>query len=331
MRPRSSGDLLKSADVANFLISNLTNIRYLTGLEVSFGLLLATQRGFTLFLDSRYLEGAVEGHRRGIVISSIDELAKVMRRVRQCGVEAQEVSLARMRGWKREFKNTKFVQRIGTVEEFRRSKDRGELQLFHRAQSITREVIAKAKRALRPGIKEKALAWKLKNWAVELGADDLAFGPIVAFGPHTSRPHHHPTDRKLKNRDIVQLDVGASVSGYCADQSAVFFVGDPTREQWEVYEAVMEAKDAAVKAVKSGVTTHELDRIARDLLKHYGFEEYFTHALGHGVGLEIHEGPSLTQRRPPQTLIKNEIVAIEPGVYLPGRFGIRLEEEVVVS
>ncbi|MDP6561596.1 MAG: M24 family metallopeptidase, partial [Candidatus Peribacteraceae bacterium] len=142
--------------------------------------------------------------------------------------------------------------------------------------------------------------------------------------------HHHPTSRKLKKGHIVQIDVGAKVNGYCADQSKIFFTAKKTPLQKKVYSALDRAKSESIKAIKPGVTNHKLDQIARSILKKEGLEQYFTHSLGHGVGLDIHEGASLSQKAKKTKLLKNEIITIEPGVYIPGKFGMRLEDEVIV-
>jgi Xaa-Pro aminopeptidase len=168
-------------------------------------------------------------------------------------------------------------------------------------------------------------------WALELGADGLAFDPIVAFGTHTSSPHHHPTSRALQKGHLVQIDVGAKVKGYCGDMSEVYFTAKPTALQKKVYDTLTEAKNKAMRSVKAGVTTHALDRIARDVLKRDGFDAYFTHALGHGVGLDIHEGVTLSQKAPAQTLLAGEVITIEPGVYFDGKWGMRVEDMIVVQ
>jgi Xaa-Pro aminopeptidase len=312
------------------LISNLTNIRYLTGLELSAGFLLITQRKYRLFVDQRYREAAEGIALPAATIHDHEDLKNMLLRCRECGFEANDVTVDRLGRWKRIFKNTKFVRTKGVIEEFRRSKDARELRSFRRAQHITHEMLRRVPAVLRKGITERDVAWKLTSWAHELGADGLAFDPIVAFGSHTSSPHHHPTGRKLRKGHIVQIDVGARYRGYCADQSAVFFTRSPTALQKRVLAAVEQAKERATKACRAGVTNRELDRIACAVLKKHGFEDYIAHALGHGVGLEIHEGISLSERAPKKKLLKNEIVTIEPGLYIPGKFGIRLEDEVVI-
>jgi Xaa-Pro aminopeptidase len=322
--------LLRASKTRAFLVSDLVNIRYLTGLELSYGFILVSQRTFRLFADSRYKEEASKSIKNSVLVSDIDDLEKYMNKVSECGFESDKVTVEQLRKWKRKYKNTKFVRRQGIIEEFRRQKSDLELKRFKRAQRITKEMLRRVPSALRSFPTEKKLAWSLESWARELGADSLSFDPIVAFGTHSSHPHHHVTDRKLKKGHIVQIDVGARYKGYCADRSEVFFTDHPTSIQKNVYRAVEEAKDAAIEKVCEGVTTHTLDKISKKVLTKYDLEEYFTHALGHGVGLEIHEGVLLTQNAPRKKLLKNEIITIEPGVYLPGKFGIRLEEEVVV-
>ncbi|PIR49314.1 hypothetical protein COU79_05550 [Candidatus Peregrinibacteria bacterium CG10_big_fil_rev_8_21_14_0_10_54_7] len=331
MYPSSPQQLLNAAGVSAFLVSALTNIRYLTGVEVSAGFLLVTPRRFTLFVDGRYSEAAKEEAGRRVDVRDVGRMASALAKVQCCGCESEAVTLGQLRRWKRKFKNTKFVQKEGIVEGFRRTKDPEEIRKFRRAQRITRELLRRIPQSLRQGITEKQLAWKLGEWAVCLGADSLSFDPIVAFGTHTSRPHHQPTDRVFRRGNIVQIDVGARYKGYCADQSMVFFTGRKTQKQERAFHAVSEAKVAAMKLVRAGVSTHDLDGAARKILRKYGFEKKFSHSLGHGVGLEIHEGARISMRAPEETLRAGEIITIEPGVYFKGEFGMRLEEEVLVK
>lgn len=330
MRPARPNDLLRDCKVPALLSTNLVNIRYLTGLELSLGALLVSPRHITLFVDGRYLEMAEKKVRSGIYIRPRTQLAAALKRLDACCFEADEITVSGLKRLKAKCKGVKFYPSSGVIEECRRSKEADEIRLFRKAQSITQEIIKRIPKHLKPGISEKEFAWTLRSWAIEAGADDLSFDPIVAFGTHTSSPHHHPTDRKLKKNQIVQIDVGARYKGYCADQSAVFFTGKPTAKQQRVYDAVAAAQQVAVDIIQPGVTTHELDKAARSVLKREKLNKYFVHSLGHGVGLEIHEGVSLSQKIPSEELQKGEIVTIEPGVYIPGEFGIRLETEVVV-
>ena len=330
MRP-SPRALLAHAGVDALLVTDLVNIRYLTGCDLSAGFVLVTPRAFLLLTDARYLEGAQQTAKANVAVRDQADMTKAMSRIPACGFEEDVVTVARYRGWRRSFAGTKFLRTSGAVESFRRQKDEEELRAIRRAHRMTEELLRRVPSALRKGTTERGLAWKLRVWAQELGADGLAFSPIVAFGSHTSRPHHLPTSRALQKGHMVQIDVGAVYGGYCADRSQVFFTTEPTPQQEKAYRAVREAKDAVIAACVPGASTRALDQLARSVLKKDGMDAAFCHALGHGVGLEVHEGVTLSSRQPDSKLLAREVVAVEPGVYFPGKFGIRLEDMVMVS
>ena len=330
MRPVKSSEVLKTSKTDVFLVSNLTNIRYLSGVEVSTGFVLIKPKNTILLVDGRYTEAAKKTARKGVKVDDLDSLKKHLKGAKTCAFEAEDVTVARLANWKRKKMNTKFVQSKGVIEEFRRSKEPDELKHFRKAQRITHKMMSRIPKALKTGITEKQLAENIRQWAIELGADELSFDPIVAFGSHTSSPHHHPSSRKLSKGHIVQIDTGARVNGYCADQSRVFFTAAKTPEQKRVYAALQRAKQESEAAIKPGVTNRKIDKIARDILEEENLNKYFTHSLGHGVGLDIHEGVSLSGKAKIQRLLKNEIVTVEPGVYIPGKFGMRLEDEIII-
>lgn len=327
----SPARLLARAELPALLITDLVNVRYLTGVCLSSGIVLVLPRSYILFCDARYSEMARQRANAGVLVRDSAFLQRFLRRIDVCGFEEEHVTVARLRHWRSKFPNTKFVRIGAVIEGFRRQKDDEELQCIRRAQRITEEILRRVPSVLRSTTTERGLAWKLRVWAQELGADGMAFDPIVAFGTHTSCPHHQPTTRALRRGHIVQVDVGAVYRGYCGDLSRVYFTAEPPRAVARAYRAVREAKDAVIEQVRAGVSTHDLDRTARAALKRHGLEEFFCHALGHGVGLQVHEGVSLSQRAPEETLLPGEVITVEPGVYVPGKFGIRLEEMVVVE
>lgn len=329
MRP-SAKSLLAAADLPALLVSDLTNLRYLTGVQVSQGMVLVLPRGYALYVDPRYEEGAGATALPGVTVRPLSNIANDMKRHAICGFEDENVSMARMRRWRKLFPNTKFVRSAQMVEEFRRSKSDEELRHLKRAERITRELFRRIPSALRKATTEKQLAWKIETWARELGADGMSFEPMVAFGTHTARPHHHPTSRKLMKGHVVLIDIGAMVNGYRADMARTYFTAPPTPLQTKAYRAVIESKKAAEALMTTGAMSDDIDTAARDVLATYGFEHLFNHALGHGVGLDIHEGITLSQRRR-QALVRNEVVAVETGVYFPGKFGVRVEDMVVVE
>lgn len=331
MRPRSPSELLKKAFVPALLVTDLTNIRYLTGVLMSAGALIVTSKLWLLFVDSRYTEFAERKALRGVKVLDIGSFPGILKKIRRIGFEAKHVSYQRFIVWKRKYKNTKFIHTSEAVEWFRRVKGEEELRFLKRAERITDEILRRVPHALRKGITEGELARKIAIWSLELGAEGTSFDPVVAFGTHTSSPHHRPTSRILKKGHIVQIDCGAKYRGYSADRSEVFFTKSPTPFQKRVYETLCEARDAAMERARAGAGTHLLDRAAREILKREGIEHAFTHSLGHGVGLDVHEGVTLSTKAKEETLLRNEVITIEPGVYFPGAFGMRMESMVYVD
>lgn len=329
MRPTASA-LLRTSGASAVLITNLVNIRYITGISLTAGILLASKRGYVLFVDARYAEAAATDVAAGVQVRGIEKLQQYLASVPVCGFEAEDVSVARLGVWRTRMKNTKFVQSKGLVEGFRRSKDHQELLRLKRARKIARELLRRVPSALRATLTERALAWRLEQWARELGAQKLSFEPIVAFGSHTSRPHHRPTDKQLRRGHIVQIDVGVVYKGYCSDVSDVFFTADPKPEEAKAVEAVSAAKDRVFAALRTGARADRLDALAREVLATFGMEDAFCHALGHGVGLEVHEGITLSSRSR-EAVVAGEVLAVEPGVYFPGKFGVRIEDMAFIA
>ena len=323
--------ILRAANVPAFLVSDLTNIRYLTGLQASAGSLLVSASGYELFLDGRYLEAAKSAVRRGIKLRPAAAFVDRLKTVRRIGIESESVTLQRFGIWQKKFKNTKFVQTAGVVAAFRRAKQVDERKNIRVACVMTKKVLAKIPSWLKSGITERELAWKIDTACRTLGADGMAFETIVGFGESTARPHHHPTDRKLGKKDIVQIDMGAAFRGYASDYSRVFFIAKPTAEQAKALKAVQAAKRSAERLIRIGASTRSLDRAARETLRTFGFDKEFCHALGHGLGLDIHEGVTISEKAPDLKILKNEVITVEPGLYFDGRFGIRLEDTIIVS
>lgn len=330
MRPSSPGQLLRQATTPAFLVTNLINIQYLTGLPVSAGVILVLPRRMFFFVDSRYRDMA-ERISDAATVKDVSELPAIMKDVTECGFESEDVTVLRKSGWRKKFPKTTFVPTVGVMQWFRRVKDDEELKNLRRARRMTQEILRRVPAMLKNNITEERLARQLLLWALELGADGLSFDPIVGFGTHTSCPHHRPTSRKLQKGHLVQIDVGVKYRGYCADMSEVYFTVEPTKVEADVYRTLTLAKDRVMKMAKAGVTTHALDDVVRAMLRKAGIEEYFTHSLGHGVGLEIHEGPSLSLKATNLKLLKNEVVTIEPGAYFLGKFGMRVEDMVFVE
>lgn len=322
--------ILRAGRVPALLVSNPQNIRYLTGIKASAGHVLITATGFNVYLDSRYLEAGKQAAYFGVQVHPLKTWSQDLKALRKVGVESEKVTIASFLRWQRKFKNTKFVHTSNIIEEFRREKNEEELRYIRHACSMTRALLHWVPSRLKRGVTEQGLAFELSRRAEKLGADGMAFDSIVAFGTHTARPHHQPTARRFRPGDLVQLDIGVKVHGYCSDFSRVFFTGKKLPLQVRAFAVLKRAKRAAEKLVRPGVSNHALDRAARNVLRTEKFDRRFTHALGHGLGLDIHEGVSISRKAPLTTLKRNEVITIEPGVYLEGQWGMRLEDTIIV-
>lgn len=321
------------------LVTNLVNIRYLTGLDLEHAILLLSGTSATLFVDKRYEDIPAE-IRDSIGILPPRAFRDVLKLRGRIAVESENIPVSKFLFWKKKYPNKKFVLRSGVIEELRRRKSQGELLAITLACNLTKRILRRIPRMLNAAISERELAWQIECLAREGGAEprrsrttvaeSMAFTTIVAFGENTARPHHRPTDRKLGKGDLAQIDMGVVVDGYRSDMSRVYFTGPKTLEQSKAFRALTEAKKSAEKLLKPGATNHALYQAAFSVLKKFGIEKAFPHALGHGVGLEIHEGIRLSKKAKLTTLKQHEVVTIEPGVYFPGKWGMRIEDTIIV-
>lgn len=327
----SAGTILRLAHAPALLVTNLINIRYLTGLDLSAGSVLIRQRSITLYADDRYLQSARRRAYATVDVKPSTALKSDLARLRSCAFEAQSVTIAQLARLKVSVKGLRLTPSNGAIEECRRAKSPHELTHIRKASRMTLRILRQIPGMLVPGVTERELAWRIASLAHDAGADGMAFDTIVAFGVHTSYPHHRPTEARLRAGDMVQIDMGVKVCGYLSDYSRVYFTRPPTEAQHIALKALRSVHRTVTPLVVSGVTTHALDRAARRALKRFGFDEEFCHALGHGVGLEIHEGVVVSSRRKSQSLKECEVVTIEPGLYFPGQWGMRIENTVIVQ
>ncbi len=327
---RLRSHLTKHAQKRTLLITSLTNIAYVTGVHVSAGLLLVDAKKATLFVDGRYREQVCREHVKGIIADDLTNWSTTMQGIKHLAFESEHISVAKLEGLKKKFRHIKFYPTLNVVESLRSQKTSAELRLVLQACSITKSVLLKIPSLLVAGISERDLARRIDTLCFDKGATNMAFSTIVAFGSNTSRPHHSPTERKLKKGDIVQVDMGARVDGYCSDYSRVYFTGLPTEKQTKALSALLKAKKAAEALLKPGVTNRKLDTVARSVLAEHGFTKEFCHALGHGLGLDIHEIPTLSIKAELTRLKKNQVITIEPGLYFEGDFGMRIEDTHII-
>jgi Xaa-Pro aminopeptidase len=322
-------DRLRASLEEPLLVTNGVNVSYLVGFSSSNAALHVEPERVRLFTDFRYAEAAraVEGvefvETKRSLVAAVSELLEG-----PVGFEADAVSYA---SWEvLRAGGLELVPRRGLVEALRAVKDETELDAIRRAGEITSEAYARFADESFIGRSERDLAWRLDGLFHELGAHAPAFETIVASGPNSARPHARPTDRKVEAGETVVIDAGAMIDGYNADCTRTFATGPLPDELKEAYAATLEGQRAGLKAVRAGVTGVDADAAARDTIEAAGLGAHFGHGLGHGVGLEVHEAPRLSQESS-DTLVAGNVATVEPGVYLAGLGGIRIEDLVVVT
>jgi Xaa-Pro aminopeptidase len=219
------------------------------------------------------------------------------------------------------------------IDQLRQVKQPYEIELLKRAIAITDETFAHICTWIQPGVSEKEIQWEILRFMVERGADGLSFETIVASGPNGSMPHAHASQRRIQRGELITIDMGARYKGYCADMTRTICLGEPTEPRMrEVYDAALQAMKACEAGLHAGVSGFEADALARDVLESVGLAQYYVHSTGHGVGLQIHEGPNLSQRAPKDVpLVTNCVVTVEPGVYIDGWGGVRVEDCVLLK
>lgn len=312
------------------LVTNAENVRYLTGFASSNAALLVEAERVRLFSDFRYAESgrAVPGvefveTKRSLVADLAERLEG------RIGFESDDVTYAgyeTLRGG-----GLELVPRQGLVEELRAVKDERELETIRRAAAITNEAFARLARERFVGRTERDLAWRIEELSHELGAEKSAFPAIVAAGPNGARPHTQPGDRTIEPGQTVVIDAGCVVEGYCSDCTRTFATGALPAELQRAYEVCLEAQQAGLGALRAGANARAVDGVARSRIEEAGLGDAFGHGLGHGVGLLVHEAPRLSQLSPEdETLAAGNVVTVEPGIYLPGLGGVRIEDLAVV-
>jgi Xaa-Pro aminopeptidase len=325
------------------LVTDLINVRYLSGFSGSNGALL-------VFADDRVPVLATDGRYRTQAAEQAPDLEIAIERalgrylvgqaadggVHKLGFESNVVTVDGFDALSSELDarggDTELVRAAGTVEALREVKDAGELALLRlaceAADAALDDLVARG--GLRPGRTEREVSRELEALMLDHGADGISFETIVAAGPNSAIPHHRPTDAVLAQGDFVKIDFGALVAGYHSDMTRTFVLGKAADWQLEIYQLVADAQRAGREALRPGAGLREVDGAARQLIADAGYGENFGHGLGHGVGLQIHEAPGIGATSA-GTLLAGSVVTVEPGVYLPGRGGVRIEDTLVVA
>lgn len=328
--------LLHSHEVDFMIVSRMTDIRWATGFTGSNGLLIVSADWHALFTDGRYRiqaqqeVGPLTLHvPEGDILEYIHE--NEMLKSGSTGIlQADLVTIAEKKRWSSLFPEIAWLDATNLLTQLVAEKTPEELSNIERAQRITEDVFSSLLSQLKPGLTEKEVAAEIVCQHLKRGAERMSFDPIVATGPHSALPHARPTDRMIQEQDIILLDMGCFVNGYASDMTRTVFMGEPTPKMKKVYKTVRRAQEEAIGTAKAGITTRALDLSARTVIDEAGFGAFFTHSLGHGVGLEIHEWPRLSQHVE-EDIPPGVVVSIEPGIYLPNEFGVRIEDLVVLT
>ncbi|MGN7778925.1 M24 family metallopeptidase [Mycolicibacterium sp. 22603] len=329
---------LVAADLDAMLVTDLVNVRYLSGFTGSNAALLVFAERDTpvLATDGRYVtQAAAQAPDAEVVIERAVGPALVARAapgVRRLGFESHVVTVDGFTSLERAGAGVEFVRAAGMVERLREVKDLGEIAILRlaceAADAALHDLVARG--GLRPGRTEKEVRRDLESLMLDHGADGASFETIVATGSNSAIPHHRPTDAVLAAGDFVKIDFGALVAGYHSDMTRTFVLGRAADWQRELYELVATAQAAGRAAVAPGADLPAVDAAARQVIADAGHGEHFGHGLGHGVGLQIHEAPGISASAV-GTLLAGAAVTVEPGVYLPGRGGVRIEDTLVVG
>jgi len=323
------------------LVTHSPNIRYLCGFTGSAGALLISQTLSFLFTDGRYTEQAraeVQGSRVAItrnspLVAAAEWLAAKGRKqgLGNLGIEGEHLSVAeRGKLGKILGSGLRLREAPPLVERARMVKDANEIDCLRSAVLLGASLFDRALEVIRPGVEEVEVAAEMEYAARRPGAEAMSFATIIASGERSALPHGRASQAAIPSRGFVVCDFGVILAGYCSDMTRTVHVGSPTEESRRMYAAVRQAQEAAVAVVQAGVTVAEVDQAARNILKNNKLGQYFTHSTGHGVGLEIHEPPRIATGQT-EVLQPGMVITIEPGAYVPGKGGVRIEDMVVVT
>ncbi|MBQ6996992.1 MAG: aminopeptidase P family protein [Oscillospiraceae bacterium] len=326
---------LLGQDVDGLLLTSRYSRYYAAEFDIAEGVAIVTAKGCRYFTDSRYIESAENGI-QGFEVLVVDSTNSYKKRlndaiaefgVKVLGFEEEYLTVAELRNFEA-ILDAKLVAKNAAIHDFRAVKEPWELDIMRKAQSITDKAFAEVLTRVKVGMTEKELQAELIYCLLKNGADGMAFDPIVVSGPNTSMPHGVAGDRVIREGDFITLDFGAQYKGYCSDMTRTFAVGYATEEMKKVYDIVLQAQLAGIAVSKAGVIGKDVDAAARKVIEDAGYGAYFGHGYGHSVGMEIHESPSPSPRGE-RAMEENMIASAEPGIYLPGKFGVRIEDVVI--
>lgn len=327
--------VMREHDAQAVLLTFLPDIRWACGFSGSNGILIVRPDEVHFVTDGRYSVQARREVASAIVHVPGYQLLEHVQEEALFGdastvlIQSDHVTVAQFADLQELFGDIHFRGGSELLVEFVGRKDESEVRRIREAQAITDAVFEHLLTIIRPGITEKEIAAEIVYQHLQRGAEGVSFSPIVASGPQGALPHARPSDRAIGNHELVVLDFGCFLDGYASDMTRTVAVGTPTDEARKVYELVLEAQTRAIEAARAGMTSVELDGMARGVISEGGYAEYFSHGLGHGLGLQIHEWPKVSYHVE-HVLPEGAAVTIEPGIYLPDKFGVRIEDIIVL-
>ncbi|MCS7280553.1 MAG: Xaa-Pro peptidase family protein [Desulfobacterota bacterium] len=327
-------DLLSKYGLDGILLKSPENIFYLSGFRGSEGLLLVTRGDVFLITDFRYITYAKDSVQGLIVLEKgreKDPLPEIVNDygLKRIGFESNYTSYAIYEEWKKKLKECEILPLKNEIDDIRKIKEPEEIDKIRKAIRIAEEAFIRVYEKIKAGITEKELACELDFEMQRMGAERPSFETIVASGERTAYPHARPSERRIREGDVLIIDFGAQYEGYCSDETCTVFFGEPTKVLKEIRQIVYEAKEKAIEALQAGVPAKKIDSIVRTYIRERGYGDYFGHGTGHGIGLSVHELPQINDLCE-SILEENMVITIEPGIYIPNVGGVRLEDMVLI-
>ena len=325
---------IRTMDLDGMIVSNPVNIKYLTNIEAEGTLVLARKENFFI-TDGRYIEdvNSTLTINDEIIVCDIKDLSKedfenFFLFCENIGFEENYLTYAKYKEYMYKYRVNNFVETENIIEKQRAIKDEEEIRKISKACNLTDDCFEYITKFIKKGMTEKEIANEIEKYFKTHGADALSFETIVASGPNSSKPHAVPTDRKIQEKDIITIDMGCKIDGYCSDMTRTFFVGEVPEEMKKVYDLVLKNQVQTLNDMREGYSTKMLAKMVDNDFRLNNYD--LIHALGHGVGLDIHESPIISTRSE-NTLKENMVVTDEPGIYIAGQFGVRIEDTVLIT
>ncbi len=330
--------ILEQAKVDAYLVTDPMNMRYISGFRGGEGVLYISPSRKVLVTDSRYTEQAGKesdftvieenaGHKRFVILAECIDADKA----EVVGFEDASMRVNEFNAMKEALPQVKnWVALGGKLDFLRRIKTPEEIEIMQKATAISEAALTSLLDFIKPGLTELEIAAELEYQMKKRGANDLAFNTIVASGIHSSMPHAIPSEKKIENGDFITMDFGAKVNGYCSDMTRTIVVGKASEKQKEIYNLVLKAQLAGLAAAGPNVKGKDVDAVSRNIIREAGYGEYFGHGLGHSVGLFIHENPRFSPAEE-DIILPGYIETVEPGVYVPGFGGVRIEDMILIT